>query len=91
MKRATHVAAYRNAHEFPMPAGIEQANICTDDGNLASATCLNNRPEFFITGSAPKTVSQPPAPTWSPADAESDTTKPELPAPDPPSPPQAPE
>jgi len=90
MKRATHVAAYRNAHEFPMPAGIEQANICTDDGNLASDTCLHNRPEFFLTGSVPKTVSQPPAPTSPPPDAESDTTKPELPAPDPPSPPTLP-
>jgi penicillin-binding protein 1B len=57
MKRATHVAAYRNAREFPMPSGIEQASICVDDGMLASGGCTNVRNEYFIAGSTPQQTS----------------------------------
>jgi penicillin-binding protein 1B len=78
MKRATHVAAYRNAREFPMPSGIEQANICLDDGKLAGDGCGNVKAEYFIEGSAPKQVSTPAAPdvTWSSADAAADNPAP---------------
>jgi penicillin-binding protein 1B len=62
MKRATRVAAYRSAHEFPMPSGIEKADICQDDGKLAGDGCANVRSEYFIEGSVPQQTSSPQAP-----------------------------
>jgi penicillin-binding protein 1B len=54
MKRASHMGAYKNAREFPMPAGIEQASICADSGKLAGPQCINTRNEYFIAGSEPE-------------------------------------
>ena len=53
MKRAAHIAAYRNAKEFAMPPGIESARICQDSGMLATDQCPNTRNEYFIVGSEP--------------------------------------
>ncbi len=53
MKRASRMGAYRNAKEFPMPAGIVSANICVDSGKLAGDQCPNTRSEFFVSGSEP--------------------------------------
>jgi penicillin-binding protein 1B len=53
MKRASRMGAYRNAKEFPMPAGIVSANICLDSGKLAGDQCPNTRNEFFVSGSEP--------------------------------------
>jgi penicillin-binding protein 1B len=53
MKRASRMGAYRNAKEFPMPAGIVQAKICIDSGKLAGDQCPNTRDEFFVSGSEP--------------------------------------
>ncbi len=54
MKRAAHMGAYRNAKEFPMPAGIEQAAICQGSGKLAGPQCTDTRNEYFIAGSEPE-------------------------------------
>jgi len=54
MKRAARIGAYKNAREFPAPAGIEQAVICSDSGKLAGAQCPNTRNEYFIAGSEPE-------------------------------------
>ena len=51
MKRAAHMGAYKNAREFPMPAGIKQATICLDSGKLAGPQCTNTRNEYFVAGS----------------------------------------
>jgi penicillin-binding protein 1B len=53
MKRASHMGAYKNAREFPMPQGIEQASICADSGKLAGPQCTNTRNEYFIAGTEP--------------------------------------
>jgi penicillin-binding protein 1B len=53
MKRATHLGAYRNAKEFPMPQGIQSAKICLDSGKLAGDQCPRTRDEYFIAGSKP--------------------------------------
>jgi penicillin-binding protein 1B len=74
MKRATRVAAWRNAHEFPMPSGIEKADICLDDGNLAGDSCTNVRTEYFIDGSAPKVTSGPPPVPDGPSDSPATVT-----------------
>jgi penicillin-binding protein 1B len=54
MKRAARMGAYKNAREFPAPAGIEQAVICRDSGKLAGPQCPNTRNEYFIAGSEPE-------------------------------------
>ena len=54
MKRATHLGAYRNAKDFPMPQGIESAKICLDSGKLAGDQCPRTRNEYFIAGSEPE-------------------------------------
>ncbi|MDP9054634.1 MAG: PBP1A family penicillin-binding protein [Acidobacteriota bacterium] len=62
MKRASHVGAYRNAKEFPMPQGIESAKICLDSGKLAGDQCPRTRNEYFIAGSEPGTCDMHGAP-----------------------------
>jgi penicillin-binding protein 1B len=58
MKRAAHVSPYRNAKEFPMPRGIESAEICTDTGTLADGRCLDTRNEYFLAGTEPGTYNE---------------------------------
>jgi len=53
MKRASHLGAYRDAKEFPMPQGIHSAQICTESGMLATDQCPDTRSEYFISGSEP--------------------------------------
>jgi penicillin-binding protein 1B len=53
MKRASHLGRYRDAKEFPMPPGIESAEICEESGKLAGDRCLDTRNEYFIRGSEP--------------------------------------
>jgi penicillin-binding protein 1B len=53
MKRASRQSPYRNAKEFPMPRGIESAQICKTSGMLSSDKCPDTRSEFFIAGSEP--------------------------------------
>jgi penicillin-binding protein 1B len=53
MKRAALRAPYRNAREFRMPSGVEQASICTASGKLAGDHCPETRNEYFIAGSEP--------------------------------------
>ena len=54
MKRASHLSPYKNAREFPMPPGIEQASICLESGKLASPQCPDTRDEYFVRGSEPE-------------------------------------
>jgi penicillin-binding protein 1B len=54
MKRAARMGAYKNAREFPVPDGIERAEICVDSGKLAGPQCTNTRNEFFIAGTEPE-------------------------------------
>ena len=54
MKRAARIGPYRNAREFPMPAGIERAAICLGSGKLAGPQCTDTRNEYFIAGSEPE-------------------------------------
>jgi penicillin-binding protein 1B len=53
MKRASRQSPYRNAKEFPMPRGIESAQICPASGMLSGDKCPDSRSEFFIAGSEP--------------------------------------
>jgi penicillin-binding protein 1B len=53
MIKAARMGAYKDAREFPRPAGIEQAEICADSGKLAGPQCVNTRNEYFIAGSEP--------------------------------------
>ena len=54
MKRASQFGAYRNAKEFPAPAGIVSARVCSDTGKLASDRCPDTRNEVFIAGTEPQ-------------------------------------
>jgi penicillin-binding protein 1B len=54
MKRASKMGAYRNAREFPSPAGIIQIKLCVDSGKLAGDDCPNTRSDYFIEGSEPQ-------------------------------------
>jgi penicillin-binding protein 1B len=54
MKSAARMGAYRNAREFAMPAGIEQASICVESGKLAGPFCPETRTEYFVAGTEPE-------------------------------------
>jgi penicillin-binding protein 1B len=53
MKQAAQISPYRTAHDFRVPPGVVSAEICSDTGELAGATCLNPRNEVFIAGTEP--------------------------------------
>jgi penicillin-binding protein 1B len=53
MKRATAFRPYRDAKDFPRPAGLVGAQICNDSGQLATANCPNTHSEVFIEGTQP--------------------------------------
>jgi penicillin-binding protein 1B len=55
MKKAARLGAYRNAREFPRPAGVESAKICLESGKLAGDLCTRTATEVFIAGTAPQT------------------------------------
>jgi penicillin-binding protein 1B len=54
MKKAGRLGAYRNAREFPRPAGIESAKICLESGKVAGDFCTRTATEAFIAGTAPQ-------------------------------------
>jgi len=53
MKRAAKFRQYKDAKPFTQPAGIVQARICTDSGELAGPTCPRTRSDVFIEGTQP--------------------------------------
>ncbi len=53
MKRASKMRNYRNAKQFPAPAGIVSRKICADSGMLAGDYCPNVRTDIFISGTEP--------------------------------------
>jgi penicillin-binding protein 1B len=53
MKRAAAFRPYRDAKDFPRPAGLVGAQICNDSGQLATANCPNTHSEVFIEGTQP--------------------------------------
>jgi len=53
MKRATTLPAYRNTQEFEPPAGVVQAMIDPQSGQLATPNCPKTENEYFIAGSEP--------------------------------------
>jgi len=55
MKKAARLGAYRNAHEFPRPAGVVSAKICLESGELAGDLCTQTATEVFIEGTEPQT------------------------------------
>jgi penicillin-binding protein 1B len=54
MKKAAQLGGYRNAHEFPQPAGITSVKICLDSGQLAGDFCNNTATGVFISGTEPQ-------------------------------------
>jgi penicillin-binding protein 1B len=53
MKRAIKFPRYNKAVDFPAPAGIASAKICSDSGMLATDYCPSTRPDVFIDGTQP--------------------------------------
>jgi penicillin-binding protein 1B len=53
MKRAAAFRPYRDAKDFPRPAGLVTAQICAESGQLATANCPNTHSEVFIDGTQP--------------------------------------
>jgi penicillin-binding protein 1B len=53
MKKASGFGAYRDAKEFPVPAGVAQVRICAESGKLPGEYCPNVRNEYFVDGSQP--------------------------------------
>jgi penicillin-binding protein 1B len=54
MKKAGHLGAYRNAHEFVRPSGVASAKICSESGKLAGDFCTKTLNEVFIAGTQPQ-------------------------------------
>ncbi len=54
MKQASKYGSYRDAREFPPPAGIESKRICTESGKLEGDFCDDTRIEYFLDGTAPE-------------------------------------
>ena len=54
MKKAARLGTYRNAHEFPQPAGVASAKICVESGKLAGDLCTRSMTEVFIAGTEPQ-------------------------------------
>jgi penicillin-binding protein 1B len=53
MKRAAVLSRYRDAKEFPQPAGVMRTEICDDSGQLAGPQCPRIHSEVFIDGTEP--------------------------------------
>jgi len=53
MKRAVALPRYRNTQEFAPPAGIQEATIDPQSGQLATPSCPKMETEYFVTGSEP--------------------------------------
>ncbi|MGH9737789.1 MAG: PBP1A family penicillin-binding protein [Candidatus Acidiferrales bacterium] len=53
MKRAVRLPQYRNTQQFAPPAGIAEAMIDPQSGQLATPSCPQTQEEFFIAGTEP--------------------------------------
>jgi penicillin-binding protein 1B len=53
MKRAVTVPGYRNTQPFEAPPGVIEETIDPQTGQLATPSCPQNAPEYFIAGSEP--------------------------------------
>jgi penicillin-binding protein 1B len=58
MKRATALPAYRDTQEFTAPAGVMEAAIDPQTGELATASCPQAEMEYFISGTEPTQMCQ---------------------------------
>jgi len=58
MKRATALPAYHNTQEFTAPAGVMEAAIDPQTGELATASCPQAEMEYFISGTEPTQMCQ---------------------------------
>lgn len=76
MKRASRMAAYRNAKEFPMPNGITEERICLETGKPADDDCPNTRPEYFVAGTEPVADAAPQETAETPVIPAADPTPP---------------
>ena len=53
MKRALQFSPYRDAKEFPVPAGIASVKLCAESRQLARPECPSSYTEYFLEGSQP--------------------------------------
>jgi penicillin-binding protein 1B len=53
MKRAVQLPQYRNTQPFAPPAGVVQAMIDPQSGQLATPSCTQTKEEYFIAGTEP--------------------------------------
>lgn len=53
MKRAVRLPQYRNTQKFVPPAGLTEAMIDPQSGQLATASCPQTQEEFFVAGTEP--------------------------------------
>ena len=53
MKRADQHRDYRNVQDFDAPDGIVSVDIDPATGQLATGSCPDVRPEYFISGTQP--------------------------------------
>jgi penicillin-binding protein 1B len=53
MKRAVELPQYRNTQPFAPPAGIVQAMIDPQSGQLATPSCPQTQEEYFVAGTEP--------------------------------------
>ncbi len=53
MKRALAYRGYRDAKEFPVPAGVARVNLCSESRQLATPECSATYAEYFVAGSQP--------------------------------------
>jgi penicillin-binding protein 1B len=53
MKRAVQLPQYRNTQQFAPPAGIVEAMIDPQSGQLATPSCPQTQEEYFVAGTEP--------------------------------------
>ncbi len=53
MKRAVQLPQYRNTQQFAPPAGVVEAMIDPQSGQLATPSCPQTQEEYFIAGTEP--------------------------------------
>jgi penicillin-binding protein 1B len=58
MKRATALPAYHDTQEFVPPAGVMEAAVDPQTGQLATASCPQAEMEYFVSGSEPTQMCQ---------------------------------
>jgi penicillin-binding protein 1B len=53
MKRAVQLPQYRNTQQFAPPAGVVEAMIDPQSGQLATPNCTQTQEEYFVAGTEP--------------------------------------